>query len=186
MLTMTLLAVLAQVQVEAHPPVQPLPPTEVAVGLISGVRLGNSTTGVAGALMVNHQVTRWLRPELVLGTGPWLTPVEMLTIIRIGARLEWPLESRWHPYLWVAFAHSHETDWKDVAANPISSILGLSENGVRHRSGADLGLGLGVDLPKVRKDGMPGRLNVRASVVSLLGSGPPVALELMATAGVCF
>jgi hypothetical protein len=122
----------------------------------------------------------------VIGLGAYSGPGELVTVIRIGTRLEWPGDARLKPYVWLAFAHNHEVGFDDAKKNPVSSALGLSEDGVNHRSGLDTGLGLSFDLPKAREAMFAGRLNVRASLTNLLGSGPPRYLDLTLSLGLCF
>ena len=180
-------AVASQLQVDSSPLAVEAPPKwEIYFGATGGVRPDAPGGGGAGVLGINRRVTSWLRPELVVGLGGYSGPAQLVTVIRIGARLEWPGEARLKPYLWLAFAHNHEVAFESAKANPVGSALGLSEDGVDHRSGLDTGLGVSFDLP-LRKDGLfAGRLNARASLTQLLGAGPPRYVDLTASIGLCF
>jgi hypothetical protein len=135
---------------------------------------------------VNRALFSWLRAELLLGLGAYAQPVDVLTVIRLGARLEWPTQGGLRPYLHVYFAHQHEAGWEHVSADPVPVIIGLSEHGVNHRSGVETGLGLSYDLSGRKGSGLSARVSVRASVTHLLGVGPPRYVELATLVGVCF
>lgn len=160
------------------------------MGLQGGLRPDSVGFGGAGFLGATRQIVSFLRAELGLGLGAYSTPIDqsfdMVTLIRIGARLEWPGLDRWHPFLAVAFAHQHETPWVHVKMDPVPAVLGLSEHGVHHRSGIETGLGLAYDL-RARK-GVPvgGRIGVKASVTHLLGDGAPRYVELTTLVGLTF
>ena len=174
---------------DAPPPApSPDPPKwEVYSALIGGIRPDASLGGGGGALIgVNRRLTSWLRPEIAVGLGAYAGPGQLVTLIKIGTRLEWPNDARLKPYLWLAFAHNHEVGFDDAKRNPISSALGLSEDGVNHRSGIDTGLGLSLDLPKGKEAKFAGRLNARASMTNLLGSGPPRYVDLTVSLGLLF
>lgn len=174
---------------EAAPVVEEGPPAphnwEVFVGLTGGLRTDNLGGGGIGLIGVNRRIFSWLRPELSVGLGWYATPLETVIAIKIGSRIEWPSDARVKPYLFVAFAHTHELGWEDTKRDPVSGVLGLSshgEHGVRHRSGLDTGLGLSFDLIRGKRFGA--RLNVRASMTNLLGEGPSRYVDLLASLGV--
>src|SRR5262245_61944148 len=85
--------------IEQAPETSP-PAWEIYASLAGGWRPDERTVGGVGALGVNRRFGTWFRPELVLGTGAYPSPGEMVIVIRIGARLELPLEGRLKPYLW--------------------------------------------------------------------------------------
>jgi hypothetical protein len=164
------------------------PKWEVFVGLTGGLRPDSVSGGGIGQLGINRRIFSWLRPELSVGLGLYEGPLDAVIAIRIGARLEWPSDWRLKPYVFLAFAHQHELGWEHAKRDPVGGILGLSshgEHGVNHRSGLDSGLGLSFDFRRILGS-FGGRLNVRASMVNLLGDGPPRYLDLMATFGVIF
>lgn len=185
---MLLLALTQSPQVNAQPegPPREPPKWEVFAGLIGGMRPDVARLGGAGSFGVNRVVTNWLRAEILVGVGAWDGPVDILTLFRIGARLEWPSESRFRPYLWVALAHNHEAGWDFVKANPLPTVLGLSEAGVNHRTGIDTGLGFSYELRGRKGSPFSGRVSVRASVSHLLGVGPPRYVDLTTLVGLCF
>jgi hypothetical protein len=197
MTTILALALLAAApQVNADPPRDP-PLTglkwEVYWGLTGGVRPDTFATPQAGIgggggslLGVNRQLFSFLRAELAVGLGAYTAPVDVVTLIRLGARLEWPGLGRWHPFVGVYFAHQHESGWEHVKSDPIPAVIGLSEHHVNHRSGIETGLGVAYDL-RGRK-GLPvgGRIGVKASVTHLLGAGAPRYVELTTLVGLIF
>jgi hypothetical protein len=170
-----------QTQVDRSPKVW-----EAYVGVMGGMRLADPAGGGALSVGLNRKFG-FVRPELMVGLGAYAGPVEMLTVIRIGARVEWPWESRFKPYLWVAFAHNHESGIADVEKNPVTQVFGLSENGVHHRSGAEGGLGFTVALPRILTDLVLGRIGARLTFTNFFGDPyPPRYLDLTVTAGVMF
>lgn len=152
---------------------------EVTTGLALGARPDAASFGAAGPtfggvgmLGLSYGVFTFLRPELVLGFGAYDGPVDLVTVIRIGARLELPLTIPLTPFLSVAFAHDHAVSIAAAQAHPVESVLGLSETGVSHRSGVELGLGTSWDMVRWREGHLGLRLLVRATVALLLGTGP--------------
>ena len=184
-----LLVVLAASQISSTqpeaPPREP-PKWEVFMGFQGGIRPDTLGGGGGALLGVNRQFFSWLRAELSLGLGAYSQPVNVLTMIRIGARLEWPTQGRLHPFVLVAFAHQHEAGWESVKADPVPVVLGLSENGVNHRSGIETGLGLSYDFPARKGGALSGRIGVKASVTHLLGVGSPRYVDLTTLVGLCF
>ncbi len=184
-----LLVLLAQSQVQApRPPIEPKEPPrwEVFTGVVGGLRPDTLGAGGGAVLGVNRALFSWLRAELLLGLGAYAQPVDVLTLIRLGARFEWPTASRLRPYVLVHFAHQHEAGWAHVAADALPVVLGLSEHGVQHRSGLETGLGLSYELPGRKGSGLSGRVSVRASVTHLLGVGSPRYVDLATLVGLCF
>lgn len=189
-MTVIMLMLLAQAQVSSRPPEVPREPPkwEVFMGLQGGLRPDTLGGGGGALLGVNRQLFSWLRAELSLGLGAYSQPVDVLTMIRIGARLEWPTQGRLHPFLVVNFAHQHEAGWEHVKMDPIPVVLGLSEHdgGIHHRTGIETGMGLSYDL--FARKGLPvsGRIGVKASLTSLLGDGSPRYVDLTTLVGLCF
>ena len=182
------LVLLAQAQVTTPVEKPQLEPHkwEVFIGLQGGMRPDSMGFGGGTQLGVSRQLLSFLRAELLLGIAAYSAPVDVLTQIRLGARLEWPGLGRLHPFLAVAFAHQHESGWDHIKTDPIPAIIGLSEHGVHHRSGIETGLGVAYDL-RGRK-GLPigGRVGIKASVTHLLGEGPPRYVELTTLVGLTF
>lgn len=181
------LMVLAQAQVSStQAPLPREPRWEVFMGFQGGLR-PDTLGGGGGALVgVNRQFFSWLRAELSLGLGAYTQPIDVLTMIRLGARLEWPTQGRLHPFVLLSFAHQHEAGWEEVKADPFPVVLGLSEHGVHHRSGLETGLGLSYDLPARKGSPISGRVGVKASVTHLLGEGSPRYVDLTTLVGLCF
>src|SRR5262249_37661696 len=126
--------------------------------------------------------------EVMVGLGLYSQPVDMLTVIRIGTRVEWPWgESAFRPYLWLAFAHNHESGIDNVIKDPVAQGLGLSEHGVHHRTGGGVGLGFAYELPKILTDVVRGKVGARATFTQfLMDSYPPRYLDLTGTIGIVF
>lgn len=160
---------------------------EIYGAVMGGVRLSEQGGGGVAAIGVNRRFW-FVRPELMVGLGAYDKPADMLTVIRIGARLEWPFgESAFKPYLWLAFAHNHESGFDDVKQAPLAQIFGLSEQGVHHRSGAEAGLGFSWQLPRILTDVVRGKIGARLTFTQFLGdSYPPRYLDLTLTAGLAF
>lgn len=183
------LVLLAQAQVSSvqPPPVPREPPKwEVFMGLQGGLRPDSMGFGGGALLGVNRLFFGFLRPEFSLGLGAYAAPVNVLTMIRIGARFEWPHLGRLHPFALVSFAHQHEAGWETVKADPIPVVIGLSENGVHHRSGIETGLGVAYDLPGRKGAPVSGRVGIKASVTHLLGEGAPRYIDFTTLVGLCF
>lgn len=182
------MVLLAQAQVSSAQPAVPREPPkwEVFMGLQGGVRPDTLGGGGGALLGLNRQLFSWLRAEISLGVGAYSQPTDVLTMIRLGARLEWPNLGRLHPFVVVNFAHQHEAGWEHVVADPVPVVIGLSEHGVNHRSGIETGLGVSYDL--FARKGVPvsGRIGVKASLTQFLGVGPPRYIDLTTLVGVCF
>ena len=164
----------------------PPPVWEIYVGALGGMR--PDTRGGGGGVMVgvNRKFFNFLRPELMVATSLESAPIDYLILIRIGARLELPLDSPWKPYLWVAFAHNHESPVDEVKNDPLGHIFGLSSSGVHHRSGGELGLGLVYELPRFSAWRIATRLGGRLTFTQFLSDPyPPRYVDLTLTAGVC-
>ena len=189
MLALALAALLAsQPSIDAvEEPLPPLDPLwEVYLAATGGFRTDQPGGGGVGAVGVNRRIGRFIRPELMLGLGAYARPTDAVTAIRIGARFELPNQTRFKPYLWVAFAHNHETAFATAIQSPFDHILGLSENGVNHRSGFDAGLGVAYELPRFGRSSFAGRIGLRAVYTQMLGAGPARQVDFTLTAGVCF
>lgn len=182
------LVVLAQAQVSSTQPAGPREPPkwEVFLGLQGGLRPDTLGGGGGALLGVNRQLFSWLRAELSLGLGMYTQPIDVLTMIRLGARLEWPTQGRLHPFVLLSFAHQHEAGWEEVKADPVPVVIGLSEHGVHHRSGLETGLGLSYDVFARRGVPVAGRVGVKVSVTHLLGEGSPRYVDLTTLVGLCF
>ncbi len=160
------------------------PSWEAWTGISAGLRPDTRGGGGIGLIGFNRSVGR-VRPELVLGLGAYGGPADLLTLVRAGARFEKRLD-RLTPYLWLAFAHNHETPLSNAAKNPLPVALGLSEDGVNHRSGLEAGVGVSYELPPRAPDRLHGRVGVRAAVAQMLGSGPPRYVDLVLSLGIAF
>lgn len=157
---------------------------EIFIGAQGGLRPDTMGFGGGTLLGVNRQLFSFLRAELAVGLGAYAQPTDVLTLIRLGARLELPGD-HWHPFLSVAFAHQHESGWDHIKTDPLPAVLGLSEHGVNHRSGIETGLGIAYDV-RVKRLPIGGRVGVKASVTHLLGAGVPRYVELTTLVGVTF
>ena len=156
-------------------PVEPGPESRrfelfTAAGL--GARPGQAAWGGTAAVGVTFRIFSWLRPEVLVGYGLYDGPFELVTLIRAGTRLELPLAFPFRPYLWVAFAHNHEVGVDMVGQHPFETMLGTSENGVTHRTGGELGLGLSYDFVQFRRGAIGFRVNLRASAALFTTPGP--------------
>jgi hypothetical protein len=153
-------------------------PWEIYAGALGGLRVDTRGGGGVGFIGVNRRF--WIfRPEIALGLGAYAQPADMLTTIRIGTRIELPLSGSIRPYAWVAFAHNHESSFVHVRMDFFGHLFGLSHEGVGHRSGLDLGLGVSWDTPLWHT-----RLGARLSFAQFFGDNlPPRYLDLSLTVG---
>lgn len=160
---------------------------EIFAGAMGGARPEASVgAGGVGLVGLNVALTRWFKPEVIVGFGAYSAPNDLITAFRIGAQLVWPTDARLKPLLWLALAHNHETGFEDAKAHPVSSVLGLSEDGVNHRTGLTAGLGLSYDLPRGHEATFAGRITARIAWTQLLGVGPPGYLDALVGVGVTF
>lgn len=143
-------------------------------------------TGGGGMVGATWGALSWLRLELAVGLDFYAAPLAASTPIRIGARLEWPANWQVKPFLSLALAHVHEMPWSTVQQHTVAALLGLSEHGVGHRTGAETGLGVAFNIPKSGAAPFAGRLTARVNGVWLAGSGNPVTMNLEVGAGACF
>jgi hypothetical protein len=175
-------------EVEQPAEVEPPPPVwELYVGALGGMRVDERGGGGGVMAGVNRKFLGFLRPELMVATSLESAPVDYLILIRIGARFELPLDSRWKPYLWTAFAHNHESAIDDVKNDPLGHLFGLSSAGVHHRSGGELGLGVAYEVPRLTRWKIASRLGARLTFTQFLPDPyPPRYLDLTVTAGLCF
>ncbi len=161
----------------------PNPPAwEIWMGASGGLRPERGA-GATGWVGVNRRFFGFLRPELALGAGAYSWPGELITEVRAGSRFEL-VRDGWAPWVSVAFAHHHETPFEHAAMAPASALLGLSEHGVHHRTGVELGLGASLDLPARAAGRLAGRIGAKFAVTQLLGEGAPRHFELQLTMGV--
>lgn len=72
----------------------------------------------------------------------------MLTCLSLGAQA-WARLGITRPYARLSFVHQHEESLSVVAGDVGSAIFGIGE-GIRHRAGGELGLGL--DIPFAERD----------------------------------
>ena len=161
------------------------PDWEFWAGLSPGLRPDTGSAAATGRIGLSRKWGRHLRPELELGTGAHIGDQQAVGLMRLGTRVEFG-GGRVVPWLLFSFAHQHEMAFADAGHNPIGGVLGLSGNGEIHRSGLDVGAGLTLNLPRAPRDPHQFRLLARASVVQLLGQGPPRSVDLLLAVGVGF
>jgi|CXWL01.1.fsa_nt_gi hypothetical protein len=187
LLPFLVLAAAPAVHESSKPELSGEPPLwEVFAGAMGGVRGARVSPSGGLILGFNRRVTRWLRPEVVLGQGYSVNPRMHQTMLRFGTRVQWPVEGRWVPYAWLAFAHNHETLWEHFVADPTATLLGLSSHGSGRLSGAEGGLGISVELPKRASDRVAGRLNARVVAAHMWGTAVPIRIDGLVSLGVCF
>ncbi|MBK7860739.1 MAG: hypothetical protein IPJ65_19480 [Archangiaceae bacterium] len=177
-------------EVQSVEPLEPEPPPpvwEIYVGMLGGMRVDERGGGGGVMVGVNRKFLGFLRPELMIASSLESQPFDYLILIRVGAWFELPLQSRWKPYLWAAFAHNHESGVEDVKRDPLGHLLGLSATGVHHRSGGELGLGLAYEVPRLTPWKIASRLGARLTFTQFMSDPyPPRYLDLTFTAGLCF
>lgn len=162
-----------------------VPDWELFTAMSGGLQLDSRAGAATGRIGLTRRVSPVVVPELHLLSGVTPNTETITTGVRLGARFEVPREGL-RPFAYVAFAHSHETTFGNAARAPVPILLGLSEDGVNHRTGADVGLGVVYDFPKIRPGSLAGRASLRANTVALLGHGAPFTAELLWTFGILF
>src|SRR5689334_17743381 len=80
---------------EARLAAMPPPVWELYVGTTSGLRVDKLNGGGGVMAGINRKFFNFIRPELMVATSLYDGPFDYLIQIRIGARFELPLESRW-------------------------------------------------------------------------------------------
>jgi hypothetical protein len=164
----------------------PAPVWEIYGGATGGVRVDRQNGGGGLMVGVNRKLAGFIRPELMIALSAFSGPADVLTLIRVGARFELPLALPWKPYLWVAFAHNHESSFDSFKADPLGHLFGLSGNGVNHRSGAEGGLGVAYEVPRFSKWRIASRVGARLTFTQFFGDPyPPRYLDFTLTAGIC-
>lgn len=159
----------------------PDPTWQLWAGLAPGLRLRTTEPAIGGWIGGVRRISGRLHGELDLGTGIAARTGETASGLRLGLRYE-PRFGPFAPHGWLAFAHQHETTWADTKAAPIATIVGLSENGTHHRTGAEVGLGATLALGGTR-EGAAFQLGGRLVLAALLGSGPPLSSSLIGWVG---
>ena len=128
----------------------------------------------------------WLAPELSAGLGAYAGPTDILIPLRIGVRFEIPLHGSVKPFLGLAFAHNHETALEHVLMDPLPAIFGLSEHGVHHRSGFEVGVGVSWEFWRFARGRFGARWQTRLNFSQMFGVGPPRYLELATGVALAF
>ena len=172
--------------VEVEEPEPPPPVWEIYVGASAGLRVDQKSGGGGVLVGVNRKFINFIRPELMVATTAFDAPFDYIIQIRVGSRFELPLAGPWKPYLWTAFAHNHESAMVAVKDDPLGHLFGLSNHGVRHRSGVDLGLGLVYELPRLTPWKIATRAGARLTFTQFFADPyPPRYLDFTVTAGIC-
>lgn len=167
------LAVLSFVLLRAGPARAETWPAAIVLGVAGAAGALSPSEGQAGSLGGFGCSRLLLRPELPGGaplaidlgarTGLLAKDLRESTQIAVGLRWEPGL-----PYLRAGLVHAHETPWAVVEEQPIAAMAGVAP-GIRHRSGAELALGLHPALVPRVNEGQSG------AFVELAGLGLPDA-----------
>lgn len=150
-----LIVALASVALAAEPNY----PVTVYAGLGGGVGPGVQVEGASGVEPdlsgggwgVGRATVNVKRFGLDLGLRSGLMAGDLREVGAISGGLRW---APGLPYARVGFVHHHETPWAVVKEDPVMAAIGSAE-GIRHRSGLDLAVGLAgamnpVELPEQR------------------------------------
>ncbi len=118
-------------------------PVTLGLGLSAvagpGAEIGDAQGALsAGGLGRGRLLVHWrsLAADLAAGEGLVASDLRQLGAISFGVR--W---SPGAPYARLSFMHLHEVPWSVVEENPLLSTIG-SADGIRHRSGLELAVGL--------------------------------------------
>jgi hypothetical protein len=148
-------------------------------GLSSGVRTETAAPTGEGWIAISRSIAPHFRPELDLGLGYADGPQQVLGSMRLGMNFEFTRGPA-TPFLWAAFAHNHEADVAAVKRDPVMVMLGLSMDGMQHRTGAEAGGGVRLAL------GGGADIGVRVGALALLGDGPALTVNGLAFLGYAF
>ena len=148
-----------------------VPRTYAWPGTAFGPRFTDGGVGL-GEIGVSYRLADWIEPEAVIGTGVHgVDDVQVVDRFSFGSRFVFPVDEL-RPFVWLALHHEHQAQWSAVMANPVGSTLGISEKGVAHYTGGEVGIGVAVPVPV---DGNVFQALVRVNVVYLPAMGGHVA-----------
>jgi hypothetical protein len=124
---------------------------------------GGGSAGVAAAWFP----TRRVGINLGVREGLWSSDLRFVGQISVGAR--WRAARSLDVF--GGFVHHHETPWAAAVDDPLGALVGVSD-GIRHRSGVELGVSRGWTVAEVEGFSAVFRVDAAASV--LAGQGPLV------------
>ncbi len=153
-------------------------PADLHVGSGAGVGAYGGEAGLGGfgvgRLLFRPQLGERTPLAVDLGVRAGLLAGDLREATQIAAGLRWEPGL---PYLRASLIHAHETPWAILKEQPIQSVAGTAE-GIRHRSGAELALGLHPTLVPDESDGRFGAFVELAAVALPDDKGPRIYGQL--------
>ncbi len=115
---------------------------------LGGQGAGSNWRGDAaawGSFGIAYRFADLIGPYGELGEGYGRVDQRMLTLLGIGAKVWLPKIGRTRPHLRLGFLHQHEESLSVVSHEYFKALFGIGD-GIRHRAGGELGLGLDITL----------------------------------------
>ena len=97
-----------------------------------------------GSLKLSARFAGVVGPYVQGSVGYGLVDQRMLTLISLGGQV-WLDYGKFRPHARIAFSHQHEESLSVVANDFGSAIFGIGD-GIRHRAGGELGLGVDIEM----------------------------------------
>jgi len=95
------------------------------------------------ALKLGLRLFSVITPFAQIRLGYGIVDQRALTFLSLGVEGGYFIKENLFPRAFVAFVHQHEESMAVVAEQPFGAVLGIG-SGIRHRAGAQMGLGLDV------------------------------------------
>ena len=137
---------------EASPPGEAPPRGEfqVDVDLAGGSsNWSGDPVGYAG-LKLGLRLFQVITPFAQGRVGYGAVDQRSLLFISVGVEAGYLFKDRFYPRALVGFVHQHEESIAAVADHPFTAALGIG-GGIRHRAGAQMGLGLDIILRRTQR-----------------------------------
>lgn len=117
----------------------------VAAGAAMSKTTWRGDGGAHTTFELGLEATPWLGFFFLSRLGYGLVDQRMLTYVSAGVRLSMEIVPDIRTFARVSFAHQHEETLHVVAQDPAGAFFGIGD-GIRHRGGGELGVGMTFDL----------------------------------------
>lgn len=121
---------------------------QLAAGPGAGASTWRGDTTAGSGLKLGYRMADWIAVDFLGRLGYATVDERMLTYVSLGATGYTRLAGT-RPWLRLAVAHQHEESVSVVRDSPFSALFGVGD-GIRHRGG--LGMGLGVDVTVAKQE----------------------------------